>query len=230
MKFPGIEIRTFQDYSPYVYDRNREERIVPNTHYPDYTYWAHDLPGSLVGPTSLIVHSMNIPEWASATGEVNVDVYDAKNFLELLQRSCHFFIPQDQEGTQESDDEKLVVYQMVQEDRKAWHAGVSRLPNLAEDEQPIGLNHTGLGVELMQAPGTEITELQYTTLAGLTSLVVSKFPIQNILGHNEVSGPDVREDFKEDPVNFDWERYMAILAQSLGVETEEIAHYRKRVS
>ncbi|HYD34741.1 MAG TPA: N-acetylmuramoyl-L-alanine amidase [Vitreimonas sp.] len=222
MAKPEIIIKTFNDYTPTVKDG---DTVAENTYYPHYTYFAHDDIGSLSNPHTVLIHSMHIPGFAHESGEASADVYEAKNYLEKLGLSCHYFIPR------EARDEKgdLVVYQMVQDERKAWHAGKSALPRLEEGEAIVGLNHNSLGIEIMDYPDTDFTDDQYLALVGLIAQLLAKHPIENILGHSEVSGPDIREDYKVDPVGFDWDRFMSMLAQALNLSLEDVARYRQRV-
>jgi N-acetylmuramoyl-L-alanine amidase len=125
------------------------------------------------------------------------------------------------------------VWQLVPEERKAWHAGLGRLP--WETCRPYDVNHRSVGIEIVN-PGdgkTPFTEAQYRALAwlvpdivrGLGSFAVvrpsdassnvvkvaGKTEAHNmvyVLGHR-----DVAPGRKTDPAdNFDWGRIREALA------------------
>lgn len=119
-----------------------------------------------------------------------------------------------------------VVYRLVNETRKAWHAGLGRLP--WETCRPYDFNHRSIGVELVN-PGdgvTPFTEAQYRALAELLPDIMRRmdgYPMVRplygyetypdgtapvfILGHR-----DVAPGRKTDPAdNFDWGRVREML-------------------
>jgi N-acetylmuramoyl-L-alanine amidase len=104
--------------------------------------------------------------------------------------SCHYFI--DQQG---------VLYQLVSEDKIAWHAGESEWQN------KTSLNKYSLGIEISN-PDTQGSvpyhECQYLTLEKLLSALMTKYNIkaENVLGHCHISPTR-----KTDPnPHFDWQR------------------------
>jgi AmpD protein len=90
------------------------------------------------------------------------------------------------------------VWQSVPENKKAWHAGVSRMP---EDGRE-GVNTFSIGIELIGSEDTDFTETQYQSLALLTENILSRHPVRYIYGHC-----DVAPGRKTDPWGFDWLRY-----------------------
>jgi N-acetyl-anhydromuramyl-L-alanine amidase AmpD len=90
------------------------------------------------------------------------------------------------------------VWQLVAEDKKAWHAGISTMP---EDGRE-GVNDFSIGIELIGTEDTDFTEAQYQALALLTKEILSRHTIRYIYGHC-----DVAPGRKTDPWNFDWLRY-----------------------
>ena len=105
--------------------------------------------------------------------------------------SAHYLI--DEDGT---------LYRLVDEEKRAWHAGVS---HWAGEED---INSCSLGIEL-QNPGHEFgyrafPDAQITVLIELCADILSRhtIPAKRIIGHS-----DVAPERKEDPGElFDWRR------------------------
>jgi N-acetylmuramoyl-L-alanine amidase len=106
------------------------------------------------------------------------------------QASAHYVI--DKDGT---------IYQMVGDDKRAWHAGQGSIPG-----NPGDVNSRSLGIEIVNAGDgkTPFTDAQYASLSQLTAHLQQEYdvPQQNILGHKDVS-PGRKTDPAE---NFDWNR------------------------
>ncbi len=150
----------------------------------------------------LVVHSM---------GEYVNGTY-APHFLEDIGLSCHYFI---------TPNGRLL--ETLSENKVAFHAGVS------EWNGETNLNETFLGVELliegdhdwkshieaMKDPKS-FTDAHYQALVDLTCDLRKQFdiPFKNIVRHSDVSGPEVRRDFKRDVGEaFDWERFIRLVKQ-----------------
>ncbi|MBT4888262.1 MAG: N-acetylmuramoyl-L-alanine amidase [Rhodospirillales bacterium] len=107
------------------------------------------------------------------------------------QVSAHYLI--DEDGT---------LYQMVDENRRAWHAGVSYWRGITD------VNAHSIGIELVN-PGHEFgyrafPEAQMLTLIDLCKDILSRHDISacNVVGHS-----DVAPERKQDPGElFDWQR------------------------
>jgi AmpD protein len=91
-----------------------------------------------------------------------------------------------------------IVWQLVPEDKKAWHAGISIMP---EDGRE-GVNDFSIGIELINAEHIDFTQPQYSAVARLTKEILSRHPVRYIYGHC-----DIAPDRKTDPWGFDWSRY-----------------------
>lgn len=143
----------------------------------------------------IIIHSM---------GE-SINGMFAPDFLNSLGLSAHFFI----------DSAGNTIYG-VDHEKIAFHAGES------EYKGETDLNKTSIGIELLVAgdhdwnsfkeaikdPDT-FTADQYKRCARLCRQLMNIYPItkDRILRHSEVSGPDVRDDYKIDPgTGFDMQR------------------------
>ncbi len=108
--------------------------------------------------------------------------------------SAHYMI--DEDGT---------VYRLVDEDRRAWHAGVAHWAG--EDD----INSRAIGIELVN-PGHEFgyrafPEPQMAALEALCLDILSRhdIPPDRVLGHS-----DVAPDRRQDPGDlFDWKRLAA---------------------
>lgn len=107
-------------------------------------------------------------------------------------------------------DEDGAVHRLVDEDKRAWHAG------LAWWRGAMDVNGRSIGIELVN-PGHEFgyrtfPEAQMTALEGLAAAILKRHPIppQNVVGH-----ADVAPARKQDPGElFDWSR---LAAQGIGM-------------
>ncbi|MCI5137989.1 MAG: 1,6-anhydro-N-acetylmuramyl-L-alanine amidase AmpD [Candidatus Electrothrix sp. AR1] len=141
---------------------------------------------------TLIIHSMHNPE--------EKDCFSALSCKKCLDKhgvSAHYLI--DLSGT---------VWQLISEDKKAWHAGISKMP---EDGRE-GVNAFSIGIELIGTEDTDFTEAQYQALALLTKDILVRHPLQYIYGHC-----DVAPGRKTDPWGLDWSRYREDILRSCTV-------------
>ncbi|MCP3103122.1 N-acetylmuramoyl-L-alanine amidase [Myxococcus sp. K15C18031901] len=95
------------------------------------------------------------------------------------------------------------IYQLVGDDKRAWHAGKSELHGV-----PTDVNARSIGIEIVNdgSGKTAFTEAQYKALTQLTGYLMQKYdvPAKNLVGHADVAVPKGR---KNDPApNFDWNR------------------------
>ncbi len=99
-------------------------------------------------------------------------------------------------------DEDGAVLRLVDETRRAWHAGVARWRGQTD------INDRSIGIELVN-PGHEhgyrpFPEAQMAALTALSRGIVARHPIpaRNVVGHG-----DIAPDRKQDPGElFDWRR------------------------
>lgn len=184
----NLEIRTF-DYDPYTFDNG--------THFPEpkYSYYGSEEPRPLPVDT-LILHSMYVPENNELGIAKSYAPEACKNLLETEGVSAHYLIAR--EG---------VIFQMVEEDRMAWHAGKSQMPE--PDNRP-SVNRFSVGVELIGDENEGFTDEQYTSLVGLVVQIMARSAVENILGHSDITGED---NPKTDPWNFNWDTFSGLLSQ-----------------
>ena len=131
---------------------------------------------------TLIIHSMHNPE-----AKNRFSALSCKECLDKHGVSSHYLI--DLSGT---------AWQLIPENKKAWHAGISTMP---EDGRE-GVNAFSIGIELIGSEDTDFTEAQYQALALLTKDILSRHSIQYIYGHY-----DIAPGRKTDPWGLDWLRY-----------------------
>lgn len=121
--------------------------------------------------------------------------------------STHYFIEKDG-----------VTYQTVFEGHRAWHAGPpSKMPD--PDNREGGANMFSIGVELIANETEGFTFEQYEALVLLILQVMGRHEIENIVGHSDISGPEVRKpplEAKTDPWNFDWPKFLKMLEEAIG--------------
>ena len=93
------------------------------------------------------------------------------------------------------------VTRLVDDDRRAWHAGASMWQGLGE------VNDFSLGWEIANRnDGREpYTAAQYDTLVQLAAAYVAQgLPLDAFVSHAEIALPAGR---KRDPAGFDWNRF-----------------------
>lgn len=136
---------------------------------------------------TLVIHSMYCP---SAPMGQEFDVDRCVQTLEQAQVSAHYTI-----------DRSGQVYAHVEEQQRAWHAGVSRMPGSDGREN---VNDFSIGIELIGSPESGFTDAQYSSLVDLSLEISSRHNIKNFVGHDQIS-----PGRKSDPgPAFDWTRYM----------------------
>lgn len=100
--------------------------------------------------------------------------------------SSHYVI--DRDGT---------IYQVVDDDKKAWHAGISNWRGVEN------LNNTSIGIELVNTGYESFDTRQISALIELCRGLKKKYdiPDHNIIGHS-----DIAPSRKIDPsIHFDWD-------------------------
>ena len=107
------------------------------------------------------------------------------------------------------------IYQFVEDNKKAWHAGVSDWT--ADCLVVNSVNPTSIGVALSNnGKGEEYTEKQYAAAGELIHELMLRYdvPLHRIRGHNEVA-----PERKSDPYEyFSWAKLM----QHIGLAAREL--------
>jgi N-acetylmuramoyl-L-alanine amidase len=95
-------------------------------------------------------------------------------------------------------DEKGNIFQMVEEDKRAWHAGISSW--MGKDD----VNSRSIGIEISNRDGKPYTNEQLFSLALLCKDIMfrNNIPPENIIGHSDVA-PNRKQDPGE---HFPWEK------------------------
>ena len=116
------------------------------------------------------------------------DVFDFDKVIQEWKDagvSPHYAI--DRDGT---------IYQLVADQNKAFHAGVSKLPDGTTD-----VNSVSIGVEVINSQDGKFTDAQYAGLNSLIGTLKKKYAIKYILGHDEIA-----PGRKTDPWGIDWKK------------------------
>lgn len=153
---------------------------------------------------TVLIHSMYNP---NLEGDDRFVAEACRDLLNSYGVSTHYFI-----------DRLGKIFQSVDETRMAWQAGKSKMPN---PDGRQGVNKFSVGVELIADEESGFTQEQYQSLVGLIAQVINRLPIENILGHSDVSTAEVRPDPKTDPWNFDWQLFLSLLEPAIGEEKYE---------
>lgn len=157
--------------------------------------------------------SQNFDDRKSAIDLIVLHYTGMKTAKEALERLCcasskvsaHYLI--DTDGT---------LYPLVDESKRAWHAGVSRWKEVTD------INSCSIGIELVN-PGhefgyTPFPENQINVLTDLLKQIFSRYriPVERVLAHS-----DVAPNRKTDPGElFDWKR---LALQGFGIWTDDFS-------
>jgi N-acetylmuramoyl-L-alanine amidase len=120
---------------------------------------------------------------------------DFKTSLELLQDkvSVHYLVS-------DAAIDGYYIFQMVDESKRAWHAGVSYWGGL------VNLNDTSVGIEIVNLDGNinPYPEEQIAAVMDLCKQIIARYNIvpTNVLGHS-----DIAPSRKDDPgLLFPWKK------------------------
>lgn len=145
------------------------------------------------GVDLIVVHSISLPPGEFGTGAVqalftnqlNWDAHPYFRSIRGLQVSAHFFV-----------ERSGHVWQFVDCDDRAWHAGVSHWRGRDQ------CNDDSIGIELEGLEGQSFAAAQYAALARLCQALAHRYPIAHIAGHEHIA-PERKHDPGE---GFDWPR------------------------
>ena len=150
-------------------------------------------------PSLVVLHSISLPPGVLHGDAVerlflnalDVDRHASFDGLRGLRVSAHFFVRRSGE-----------VVQFVATHERAWHAGVSCWRGRAN------CNDWSIGIEIEGLEGLTFAAAQYRALRRLLQAVVSRHPIDEVVGHEHVA-----PGRKRDPgAGFEWAR----VARALG--------------
>lgn len=156
-------------------------------------------------PELLVIHAISLPvgQFSTATtcyvedlflNQLDTSAHPDFAQLQGLRLSTHFFIRR-----------SGALVQFVSADQRAWHAGVSAFRGRSR------CNDFSIGVELEGSDFVPFEASQYDTLIRLTQCLSHHYPIQTIVGHQ-----DIAPSRKTDPGPFfDWKLYQNMFHQSL---------------
>jgi len=157
-------------------------------------------------PELLVIHAISLPAGQFATvpfyiddlflNQLDLSAHPDFEQLDGVRVSAHFLIRRD--GS---------LIQFVGTEQRAWHAGASQW----EGRQRC--NDFSIGIELEGSDFVPFEVAQYATLVKLTGLLLEQYPIQHIVGHQ-----DIAPGRKTDPGPFfDWGHYRYLLNQQFPV-------------
>jgi len=129
--------------------------------------------------------------------------------------SAHYLI--DREG---------VIFQLVPDIYKAWHAGPSIMP---EPDNRQGVNEFSIGIELLATDTSGFTSTQYTSLSDLCAGIERAHKKKMAyVGHDQIAGKravamGLRETCKVDPGPlFDWTGFFNKLEKQRKVSDDQL--------
>jgi AmpD protein len=148
----------------------------------------------------LVIHHISLPpdEFGGEgviklfTNQLDPLAHPYYQSLKHIRVSSHFFIRRNGE-----------IIQFVPCTMRAWHAGVSCWQGCTN------CNDFSIGIELEGSSNQPFKSVQYTRLTELTQILLTAYPIKNIVGH-----ADIAPQRKTDPgPYFDWSVYQQLLTQ-----------------
>lgn len=152
-------------------------------------------------PELLVIHNISLPPRCYGgdcierffTNRLDWDEHPYFEEIRGVEVSAHLLIRRTGE-----------VLQFVNFDERAWHAGESCFAGRGN------CNDFSIGIELEGADDDPYTDVQYTTLSGVTRALLMQYPrmtAEKVVGHS-----DIAPGRKTDPgAAFDWQRYRAQL-------------------
>ena len=125
------------------------------------------------------------------------DPYDVEKVLEshrTYNTANHFLISR--EGA---------IYRLVQDEDIAYQAGTGIMP---DGSRKNIINNFSLGIQLIYTKTEAPNEAQYQSLANLVNYLKQQYniPSENILANNQIN-----LGRKDDPWNFDWEKFNSLI-------------------
>jgi AmpD protein len=147
----------------------------------------------------VVVHSISLPPGQYGGDEVrqlftntlNWDAHPYFKSIEGMQVSAHFHVRRNGE-----------LWQFVDCDHRAWHAGASHYRGRGE------CNDDSIGIELEGLEGERFEPAQYEVLADLCAALAQRYPIEHVAGHEHIA-----PGRKRDPgAGFDWNLLRSSLA------------------
>jgi len=153
-------------------------------------------PGSVVD--LLVLHSISLPpgEYGGDavrqlfTNSLDWDAHPYYASIRGLTVSAHFFVQR-----------SGALWQFVDCDARAWHAGVSCYRGRAN------CNDDSIGIELEGLQGERFESAQYETTAALCAAIAQRYPVAHVAGHEHIA-----PGRKTDPGSgFDWARMQAMV-------------------
>jgi N-acetyl-anhydromuramyl-L-alanine amidase AmpD len=150
---------------------------------------------------TVVIHYM------SAVAVVPDEPYNLGQLLKIFCDfgvSSHYLINRDGE-----------VYNLVPEDKKAWHAGPSIMP---ETDDRTGVNEFSIGIELAATESSGFTSAQYESLRWLcVDIEERRRKKMTYVGHDMIAGEravamGLRKEPKVDPGPlFDWDYFHKVI-------------------
>ncbi len=144
----------------------------------------------------VVLHSISLPPGQYGgqavqqlfTNALDWDAHPYYSAMRGLTVSAHFFIQR-----------SGALWQFVNCDARAWHAGVSSYRGRAN------CNDDSIGIELEGLEGDHFESAQYETVAALCAAIAQRYPIAHVAGHQHIA-----PGRKTDPGSgFDWTRLKA---------------------
>lgn len=142
---------------------------------------------------TVVIHSMYAKGYRHKTHSLN-----CFEVLNLSEVSSHYSI--DRSGT---------IWQHVEESHRAWHAGKSILPALKNSTSRENVNDFSIGIEVIGVFGQRFKARQYRALNNLLAAIISRHPIQAVVGHRAIA-----PERKVDPgPSFKWNKIRLVKRQ-----------------
>lgn len=125
-------------------------------------------------PNGVSINTIVIHSIYDEMGETRFDTLSCIRRLNECEVASHYLIGREGE-----------LYKLVEDEARAWHAGLSKMPKEMGGEEKV--NNFSIGIELVGSPDTDFNDIQYDVLSRLITALKINFPIKNIVGHEHIS-------------------------------------------
>ncbi len=120
---------------------------------------------------TIVIHSMYAKGYPD-----NTQILNCIEVLDKNKVSAHYSI--DRRGT---------IWQHVEENARAWHAGKSCLPAINDKPEREDVNNFSIGIEVIGVYAERFKKSQYRALNQLVSEIMLRYPIKVIVSHSAIA-------------------------------------------
>jgi N-acetylmuramoyl-L-alanine amidase len=132
---------------------------------------------------SLIIKDYPSPNFNARKLPLDMIVIHYTELTDTAKTLLHLATPENQVSAHYVIDYDGTIYRMVDEDKRAWHAGVSKWQFTTD------INSRSIGIEIMNDGKSPYKDAQMLALVALIKEIQTRYKIypENIVGHSDVA-------------------------------------------